>query len=167
MKSWLRLTLVTMTVGGGFAGFAGTFLTLSNSQGEGLLALVLRVVFLVLYMYITISGLMFVHNQRIVRPLAAALAMQIPWISSPLLVYDVAAGPSAVIGVGSPTQAGKLFTIDWQLLMGSSWRFEILQGARWRMSVNLLALALLILLRKSTQTGSSTASHATSADPNS
>ncbi len=28
MKSWLRLTLITMTVGGGFAGFAATFYSL-------------------------------------------------------------------------------------------------------------------------------------------
>ena len=92
MKTWLRLTLITMTVGGGFAGVLITCHSLVHSEGQGLPYLVIMAAFLTLYTLVTASGLLFVHDPRRVQPLFAALAIQIPWISSPLIVYKVAAG---------------------------------------------------------------------------
>jgi hypothetical protein len=154
MSSWLRLTLVTVTVGGGFAGFAATFVSLFNNPEEGLLALLLRIAFLGLYAYVTISGLMFVHDPRLTRHLAIALALQIPWISSPLALYLFTAGPAAIIGVGSPTKPRSFFTIEWKLFLAGTWRFSMFQGDRWGMGINLFAMAILMLLCKSVRADS-------------
>src|ERR1017187_2883994 len=48
MKMWLRLTLITMTVGGGFTGAVLTFQSLVNSQGQRFPNLLVMAVFLVL-----------------------------------------------------------------------------------------------------------------------
>jgi hypothetical protein len=48
MKTWLRLTLITMTVGGGFAGVLITAQTLFNSEGSGPGYFVILAVFLAL-----------------------------------------------------------------------------------------------------------------------
>jgi len=141
MQSWLRLTLITTTVGGGFAGFAATFSSLFDSPGEGILASTLRVTFLALYGYIVVSGLIFVQNPQRLGPLSIAFGLQVPSFSSPYLVYKLAAGPAVVAGFGSPTQPGKFFTIDWQLLLAGSWQFAILQRDRWQFCINLAALA--------------------------
>jgi hypothetical protein len=151
MRNWLRLALILMTVGGGFAGFVGTFMSFSGSPGEGILATILRAIFLALYAFIATSGLIFVHNPQKIRPLAVALAMQVPSFSSPLFVYKLVAGSAVVAGVGSPTKPGKILALDGQLFLGSTWGFEILQGDRWALSLNLVALALLILLWRSRQ----------------
>ena len=60
MKPWLRLTLITMTVGGGFAGFVSTLQSLFNSLRASTLNLLLTVVFMGLYAFVTASGLLFV-----------------------------------------------------------------------------------------------------------
>ena len=129
MKPWLRLTLVTMTVGGGFAGVAGTLQSLFNSPGASALNLMLILVFLGLYVFVIISGLLFVHDPTRTGLLLAALAIQIPSISSSLVVYKFAAGLEAFINVGG---LGKDSTtgahLDWNLLLGSSWRFAFQQS---------------------------------------
>lgn len=92
MQPWLRLTLITMTVGGGFAGFVGTLQSLFNSPGVSTFKLVLILIFMGLYVFVTVCGLLYVNDPGRTGPLVAALALQIPWISSPLIVYKFAAG---------------------------------------------------------------------------
>lgn len=86
MKPWLRLALITMTVGGGFTGVVVNLQALFNSPGASILKLVLDLIFMGLYVFVCVSGLMFVHNPSRRGPLVAALAVQIPWISSSLIV---------------------------------------------------------------------------------
>jgi len=68
MKTWLRLTVVVMTVGGGFAGFTGILQTLFQSHSLRPLNLLLMVLFLGLYGYVTVSGLVFVYEPRRTGP---------------------------------------------------------------------------------------------------
>ena len=101
MKTWLRLTLITMTVGGGFAGVLLTLSSLFNSQSRGVTYLIFVVGFLAMFLFVMASGLLFVHDPRRVRPLLAALTMQTPWISTPLLVYKFAAEFHLAVSIGS------------------------------------------------------------------
>jgi hypothetical protein len=96
MKIWLRLALITTTGGGGFTGIALT-LSLFRSQGTGFPSLILLIGFLVLYVFVLTSGLLFVRDPQRTGPLLAALAVQIPYISTPLIVYKFAAGVYAVV----------------------------------------------------------------------
>jgi len=154
MKTWLRLTLITMTVGGGFAGVLITGHSLVHSEGQGLPYLVIMAAFLTLYTLVTASGLLFVHDPRRVQPLFAALATQIPWISSPLIVYKVAAGFHAVLTIGSPEEVGT-FGVHFgaEALLGSMFSFVFCSAKTpWSIGVNLFALLLLVLLWKSART---------------
>jgi hypothetical protein len=147
MKPWIRLTLITMTVGGGFAGFAGTLQSLFHSSGASTLNLVLMVVFMGLYVFVAASGLLFVHDPTRTGPLLAALAIQIPSISSSIIVYKFAAGLEAFIIIGSTERERTIGAyLGWDLLLGSSWRFAVQHDNPLRVGVNVAALAILALL---------------------
>ena len=74
-----------------------TVQSLFESRGQRPLSLLIIGLFLALFTYVTISGLMFVLDPERKRPLIAALAIQIPWISSSVIVYKFAAAFHAVV----------------------------------------------------------------------
>src|ERR1700676_2445329 len=150
MKTWLRLTLVTMCVGGGFTGFAITLQSLLSSRTSPPFSLLLFAVSLALFASVTGSGLIFVCNPLRIRPIVAALAVQIPWVSSPLIVYKFAAGFHAVVGIGI-ADGGKL-QVGAESLFGSGWTVALLQVNPFNLGINVGAVAMLILLRKSIKT---------------
>src|SRR5689334_18670892 len=114
MKPGLKLVIVTLTVGGGFTGFAVALQGLSrgsNSGGSdsGLLFLA----FACLYAYVVVSGLVLVLDNRMV-PAIIALALQVPWVSSPLFAYRFSAGFHATAGfLGRNPQFGFNIGSDW------------------------------------------------------
>jgi len=136
MKTWLRLLLITMTVGGGFTGIAIAAQTLYGDPSQWLGCLLALAVFT----FIVISGLLFVHNPQRILPLVVALALQVPWLSSPLVTYHAEAGSSFSVAV-----IGGNFTheVGW---LGSWWEFGWLSHAPWGVGVNLTAVVLLGLL---------------------
>jgi len=91
MKTWLRLTIITMTVGGGFSGVALTSQVLVHSTVLWPNNLVIAS-FLVLYALVLASGLLFVQNPRNTRLIIVALAIQVPCLLSPIVVYRFASG---------------------------------------------------------------------------
>ena len=145
MKPWLRLTLITATVGGGFTGIAVTFQALLDPRNQS--PLLLMGFFLALFTYVTVSGLIFVQNPERKRPLIAALAIQIPWISSPFVVYEFAAGCRAVLSLRMPEQVG--LPIDTYIPLGSGWRFFLLQSNPWSIGINIFPLVILVSLLRS------------------
>ena len=150
MTTWLRLTLITITIGGGFHGSVLTFQSLFDSLGQKPLILIIKAIFLSLYAYVTISGLLFVNNPQRTRPLLAALAIQIPWISSPVIVYKFATALQAVLSIGSPEKAGYFgLRLGSEFFLGSSWQFALLQENPWRIGINVFALLLFMLLWRS------------------
>ena len=142
MKLWIRLTLITMTVGGGFAGFAITLQSLFTTPASS--TLVIMLVFIALYAFVTASGLLFVSDPARTGPLLTALAIQIPQFSSSVVAYRFAAGLEAAFGVsglekGSPH-------VDWKLVVGCYANVSFFQENPLRFGVNLAALASLLLL---------------------
>jgi len=145
MKNWLRLTLITLTVGGGFTGFSVTLQQLFNPQSQQPGYFVLLIVFLALYGFITASGLVFVQNPRRTGPLVVALAMQIPWVSSPLVAYRFTSGFHITIGLIGGSFGGGLH-------LGSDWQCSVFQQLPWGIGVNLFAVLVVFLLIRSLQT---------------
>jgi phosphoglycerol transferase MdoB-like AlkP superfamily enzyme len=144
MKTWLRLTLITMTVGGGFAGIAVTLQALFNSPVASTLNLLAMIVFLGLYVFVTISGLIFVHDPKRTGPLMAALAIQIPSVSSSFIVYKFAVGVRAFLMVsGSEGPNTPAVRLSWDFFLGSSWTFSLLRDKPPGIGVNVAALAIL------------------------
>src|SRR4051812_24958305 len=83
----LRLTLVTMTVGGGFTGSVFTMQMLPSVRNSAPANLVIWLGFVLLHLFVLISGLLFVHNSARVVPMLVALLFQIPLLSSPYVTY--------------------------------------------------------------------------------
>lgn len=159
MKTWLRLTLVTMTVGGGFTAVVFTFRELESffsSQSQKPVILLLLAVFLLLNAGVTASGLLFAHNPHRISPLIGALAIQVFSISSPLIAYRFAAGLGLVLSVSGPAKPEDSgVRLGWALFYGNSWAFSFFQEHPFSLGINLWALAMLILLWRSAHTPAS------------
>jgi len=143
MKSWLRLTLITLTVGGGFTGVALT-LQLLLRPSQPLAYYLLMVAFLALFAFITVSGLVFVHNPQRTDLLIVALGLQVPWVSSPIIAYRLAAGFQVSVALIGGRFAGGF-------RLGSDFQINVFQLLPWGAGVNMFALALLVLLLRSTR----------------
>jgi hypothetical protein len=149
MKTWLRLTVVAMTVGGGFTGFVVTLQTLLHPHNQKFPSLLSMIVFLVLYGYVTVSGLIIVENSSRTAPVLAAVALQVPSISSTVVTYIFNSGLSLFVGITGPQQERAFAHFQFDLWWGSSWRFSFFQDDGWRIGLNLVALILFILIWKS------------------
>jgi len=136
-----------MTVGGGFTGIVITAQSLFNSSGLSALNLALMVGFIGLYVFVTASGLIFVHDPTRTGPLFVALAIQIPELSSSVIVYKFVAGLEASFGVRWLENKGATsLNFDWVLQLGCRARVVFFQENPLRIGVNFAALACLILL---------------------
>jgi hypothetical protein len=145
MKQWLRLTLVTVTIGGGFTGVALTLQALLSAKEQSPFGYVLILVFLALFAFVTVSGVMFVHDPNQTSLLIASLALQIPWVSSPICAYKFAAGFQLCGALMGGRFSGGI-------RLGSDFQINLFQRLPWGIGVNFFALALLILLLRATRT---------------
>jgi hypothetical protein len=141
MKPWLRLLLVLLTVGGGFAGATFTSVAFFRAQGASAF---LSFVGFVLYLFITTSGLLFVHDAKHTAPLAISLGLQVPWLSNALFTYVLKAGCALTIGlVGDSANLSLKFETLW---LGSEIEMTMHPEPPWVLGVNLVPLVLLLLL---------------------
>jgi general stress protein CsbA len=152
MRTWLRLTLITLTVGGGFTGVVVTLQSLFASLGQGYLNSLLTFIGSALYAFVFVSGLIFVQNQNRTRPLSVALAIQVPWISSPFLTYKFAAGSQLALSVGNIEDGKVGFHIGTDSFLGCTFTLNLLQENRWIIGVNVVALTAFVLLWRAIQT---------------
>jgi hypothetical protein len=151
MKSWLRLTVVTCTVGGGF--------TLLSLASYGLLhlgtnpgtAIVLNWWFaVVLSVFIVISGLALVHDPCRSRLAEVAVALQIPYFCSPLLGWTLISGVGLSTAISSRPIAGLTLVGGnlWiGLELGAHFTFSYFNEHSWGIGVNWVALLLFTMLR--------------------
>ncbi len=157
MKPWLRLLLVTASVGGGFTGIVLSIGIFANAHSAG--QLILCVVFLGLYGFVTASGLIFVYDPKRTRPLVAAFALQIPWLSSPVFVYQFAAAICSAITLGPPEEVDRIGVhFGWGLFFGAHFliRFGSSMDVPVGVGVNVAAVVLLYLLLRANRVGTPT-----------
>jgi hypothetical protein len=136
MSTWLRLTLITLTVGGGFTGVVVSSQALFSPQVKGPALILMCSVFVTLYVFVLAAGLLLAHNPQRVMPVVAALALQIPVVSSPLVSYRFASGLVAAVGLG---ENGSF----WLIRFGADWQFNLLQPLPWGVGLNLVPVVLL------------------------
>jgi hypothetical protein len=153
MRPWLRLLLVTVSVAGGFTGMGVVIANFANAHSA--VQMTLWVVFLGLYGFVTTSGLIFLYDPKRTPPLVAALALQIPWISSPVLVYQFAAGVLAAITLGTPEETDRIGVhFGGSLFFGAHFQFRLGSNVDIPISVgvNVVAVVLLVLLVRANRT---------------
>ena len=148
MKTWLRLLLILMTVGGGFTGFAFTLQGLFSASS--VLNFLLTLAFVGLYSFVTISGLLFVQDPSRIRPILAALAIQVPSISLPFFAYHFAAGFDTFVGLRS-AQAGDQTSFHLSGLIGGMWQLAFLRDNPLLIGINPVALTLFLILWRARQ----------------
>lgn len=142
MASWLRLTLITLTVGGGFGGAVLTLDAFISSRVMSAAVASLYTAFFVLYIFVMASGLALVLNDRRIKPLIVALAIQVPVFSSRVIAYQFASGLYAGAGL---SETG-LFA---QFRLGFQWQCNLLQPLPLGFGINFVPVVLLILLIRS------------------
>ena len=145
MKPWLRLTLITVTVGGGFSGVAIALQSLLAAQNQPPVNYVLMLGFIALYAFVTTSGLVLVQDPKRIDLLIVALSLQVPWVSSPLIAYKFTAGFQVCV-----TFIGGHFYGGFRL--GSDFQINFFQHLPWGVGINLFAVALLVLVLRATRT---------------
>lgn len=136
MNAPLRLTLVTMSVGGGFLGTALVLQLLLGPEAQLLTAIQLMLLFL----FVTVSGLIFVQWPDRSKPLVVALALQIPLVSSPFFTYRLWVGNGFTVGV---VDGHFYWHVVW---IGSRGEVGWFGNFPWGVGINLVALVLFLLL---------------------
>jgi hypothetical protein len=139
MNRWLRLLLITMSVGGGFTGVSVAVDAMSKSHAD----VGIGAAFLLASTFVLVSGLAFVLERKTTL-LFAAIAVQVPTLSTPLVIYQFWSGFHVTFTAGN-LQSGSS-GVDFHAGLGSFFKFYLAQGDGWNFGVNLFALVLLILL---------------------
>ena len=136
-QSLLRIILV-MTVGGGFLGVFAAFDATLNSDRSGLAWLTFAIA-MIAYIYGIIVGVL-VSERRIVGKAAIIfLVLQVPYISSPFVLYHFTCAAHAILGLGEGGPA-------WNFRLGSEWQISIFSRQPWAVGINLIPLTILLLL---------------------
>ena len=152
MKTWLRLILVVFTVGGGFTLITGATDVLFRTNPMSLTAVMLLGFMMASGAFIMASGLVLVRDPRCTRLAQIALALQIPWVSSPLFAFRLFCGVGlyAVVGLEPPEDVVRVGDhFGWRFQLGAYSSVGFWENHPWSLGINLVALFLLVALRAS------------------
>jgi hypothetical protein len=130
--------LIIASIGGGFMGVS---IVLAELLKVSYFTLGHFLVFgsaLTLFGYFIYAGLVFASNNENNKHLRITFLLQIPWVSSPILVYKIAAGfsLSGLFHVGG---------FNFLYNMGSDFSFGIFNGQSWGLGLNVAAVGLYYL----------------------
>jgi hypothetical protein len=149
MKAWLRLLLVLITVGGGCSGLVALIPLFSGLLSQGLRhALVISIAFAV-YLFLTRSGLLFVYNANLIRPMLFAFSLQIPLVDLPGFRYEVHSLLYGAVTLGQPRGSGMIGAyIEWSGNFGTHAELRIggLPEGNWSVGANLTAMLIDLFL---------------------
>jgi hypothetical protein len=152
MKTWLQLTLVIVTVGGGFTLCAASVEMLLQIGPNRQTAAILTLIMIACSVFITASGLVFVYDPRRIRLAQIALSLQIPYISSSLFVYKLicGAGLYTVICTSPIEDLAAVFGhIGIRFQFGGYWSLAFCEDHPVGIGVNWVAIFLLLMVRHS------------------
>ena len=146
MRTSLRYVLIFVTVAGGCRGIISALRLPFFSDIRGFWNYALLVAFIALYAFVVVCGIMLWRNPRRVTPILIAFAIQLPFISSPLLSYQFAAGPRFDLRVGTPSEPDKIGVFcGMSGQVDSSFRFSMEDEGPSRIGINLVALLFFVL----------------------
>jgi len=154
-RAWFRCTLLAVTVLGGLHGIVLSLRALFSPSSQG--TSVFFSAILIAYIYVTAAGVIFWRQPNKTRPLMCALAIQIPWISLPGLVYKFSAGLYIFVAIIAEHHGDKYSAgLNGKFNLGASCEFRLLQNAPMELGVTVAALAALFLLSRSITSASAT-----------
>jgi hypothetical protein len=139
MNIWFRRSLVVLTVGGGFFGAVISTNTLFAAKNTPVFGYAMIALVIALYTYGIFAGIRLSEDARHYGHVLFFYALQVPFFSSPILLYRFACGFHATIWVVG-------FSFGWMFRLGSDCQLAILQPNSWGAGVNLFAAAVLFAL---------------------
>jgi len=148
MHPFLKWPLAALTLIGSILGAGLTLLTIPLALGPGADSSTTLPFFVASAFYALgiVAGLRFANNDSRRGLMRLYYALQIPWLSSPLIGLRFVSGANVSAALPSFSYS-----------LGSVWHFGSSHAAPWGLGLNLLALAILFLLRGRPQNGSKTA----------
>ena len=158
MTRWIRRLNIVLTIGGGFLGLAVTLQALFSLEASPPAVFTLYILFAALYAFGILVGIRLAEGRGIERRLILFYALQIPWISSPILGYRFASGfnlSGALIG----------FELNGFFRLGSDWQMNLFQALPWGIGLNFFALAMAIYLVLKRKAASNVARQAFNSPP--
>jgi hypothetical protein len=135
MNIWFRRFLVILTVGGGFLGAVITANVVFSAKDMSVVGYAILTAFIGLYVYGIFAGMRLSENPSRYGHVLAFFLLQVPFFSSPILVYRFACGFHATVGVVG-------FSLGGMFRLGSDWQMAILQPNSWGVGINLFAAAV-------------------------
>jgi len=139
MNIWFRRFLVVLTVGGGFFGAVISTDTLFAAKDTPVFGYAMIALVIALYTYGIVSGIRLSEDASHYGHVLFFYALQVPFFSSPILLYRFACGFHAKIWVVG-------FSFGWMCRLGSDCQLAISQPNSWGGAVNLFAAAVLFAL---------------------
>jgi hypothetical protein len=139
MNIWFRRFLVVLTVGGGFLGAVISTDTLFAAKNTPVFGYAMIALVIALYTYGIFAGIRLSEDASHYGHVLFFYALQVPFFSSPILLYRFACGFHATIWVVG-------FSFGWMFRLGSDCQLAILQPNSWGAGVNLFAAAILFAL---------------------
>lgn len=139
VNKWLCRCVLILAVGGGFHGSAGTLQAFLATPKASWPDYVAPIFFIALYCYGIFTGIRLSEKGTFDAHLFVYFALQVPVLSSPILVYQFASGFQAVVAI-------VVLGVEWTVRLGSEWQFAVLQSHRWSVGLNFFATAVLLLM---------------------
>ncbi len=124
-------------IGGGFIGIALT--AQSFSQADRVIVYIALLAFVCLNGYGIFLGVRLSEGSARLRHLRFYFMLQIPFISSPIIVYQFATGLHVTVAIIQST-----LSCGWRL--GSEGQLAISSSAPWGIGINVIAIAIVVLL---------------------
>lgn len=142
MNKWIKYLLIVLEVGGGFAGISMMFILQQwNTSTSQYFWWIFSIYVGFLFLFGIVAGLALVERPQLGAALSAVYqALQIPVLSSPLLIYEFLSGLQ--LGV-CWTEGRPAFFVEY----GARFALQLsMRTAPWSIGVNMLALALFVYL---------------------
>jgi hypothetical protein len=142
MNPWLRRLQLVLTIGGGFAGLAVSFDTMSDSFRQSVPNGLIIVPAALYFLSAIVIGLRLAEDRASRRSLLWLYGVQVPLLSSPVIAYRLSLGAHAYVGV-----LGDSFY--WHFQFGDLYRVNLGNGdLPWGVGVNLFGLAMYLITRR-------------------
>jgi hypothetical protein len=137
---WFTRTLAVLGIGGGALGIAITaWLAVTAGPNLALLIFVPVIAAYVFGIHCGVAALR--RSPRYLSRNAWFYWLQLPVLSTPAFVYSFVSGLQVVVGVAPPR-------LIWNFYLGSTFQLFIGAGAPLVLGINLVAVAILVLIRR-------------------
>jgi hypothetical protein len=128
-----------LTIGGAFLGWIATLDSFFTIRDTPLIGYGIMIIFVALYGYGIFAGIRFTETTKPDIHLFLYYLLQIPFISSPFVVFRFGSGLQTTVAIIG-------FRLAWILHLGSDWQFALLSPNQWGLGLNLFPLCIILVL---------------------